>query len=84
MSSARTKLSDRVRPDCEASPWVLEEIKDLEDKLAAVEQAIDDYHYALDTRQHGGVAQDTAFNAIRSALDKRWEQGAELKKRGGG
>jgi hypothetical protein len=24
------KLSDRVRPDCEAAPWVIEEIKKLE------------------------------------------------------
>ena len=28
-----TKLSDRVRPNSEASPWVIDEIKKLEDKL---------------------------------------------------
>ena len=27
------KLSERVRPDCEAAPWVVEEIKRLEREL---------------------------------------------------
>jgi hypothetical protein len=30
-----TKLSDRVRPNSEAAPWVIEEIKRLEAELAA-------------------------------------------------
>jgi hypothetical protein len=33
VSNAATKLSDRVRPDVEAAPWVVEEIKKLERKL---------------------------------------------------
>jgi hypothetical protein len=49
--------------------------------LAAVRQAIADYHYALDTRQHGGVAQDRAFSVICMALGTHWVQGAELAKR---
>lgn len=28
------KLSERVRPNCEAAPWVIEEIKRLERELA--------------------------------------------------
>jgi len=28
------KLSERVRPDCEAAPWVVEEIKRLERELS--------------------------------------------------
>jgi hypothetical protein len=31
-------LSDRVRPNCEAAPWVVEEIKKLEDKLASTKE----------------------------------------------
>jgi hypothetical protein len=47
-------------------------------ELTAVKDAIRDYHYALDTRQHGGVAQDRAFNAICQAMGMHWTQGAEL------
>ena len=28
------KLSERVRPNCEAAPWVIEEIKRLEQELS--------------------------------------------------
>jgi hypothetical protein len=28
------KLSDRIRPDVEAAPWVIEEVKKLEQELA--------------------------------------------------
>lgn len=31
--SNKTKLSERVRPDCEAAPWVIKEIKKLESEL---------------------------------------------------
>lgn len=34
MNSEKPKLSDRVRPDVEAAPWVVEAIKKLEAKLA--------------------------------------------------
>jgi hypothetical protein len=103
--TTQIKLSDRVRPNSEASPWVIAEIKTLEAKLTnceiklsniyndeigpketqleEIEKAIADYHYALDTRQHGGEAQDAAFSRIRQALGKHWKQGEELKKRGG-
>jgi hypothetical protein len=29
----RTKLSDRIRPNTEAAPWVVEEVKRLEEEL---------------------------------------------------
>ena len=51
------------------------------DTEAAIRKAVADYHYALDTRQHGGVAQDTAFNAICKALGMYWQQGAEKARR---
>lgn len=51
------------------------------DQLEKVRAAIRDYHYALDTRQHGGVAQDRAFNAICVALNMSWRQGEEAAAR---
>lgn len=53
------------------------------DVTPAIRQAITDYHYALDTRQHGGVAQDKALTAICNALDMQWQQGQEVERRGG-
>jgi hypothetical protein len=34
------KLSDRIRPNSEAAPWVIEEIKKLEAKLADMKDKI--------------------------------------------
>lgn len=45
--------------------------------LEPIRQAIRDYHYALDTRQHGGVAQGKAVRAIEEALGMNWKQGEE-------
>lgn len=33
-----TKLSERVRPDSEAAPWVVEEIKQLENTIEEVDR----------------------------------------------
>lgn len=46
--------------------------------LEPIQQAIRDYHYALDTRQHGGVAQGKAVGAIEEALGMPWKRGEEL------
>lgn len=32
-------LSNRIRPDCEAAPWVIEEVKKLEAQLKTFERA---------------------------------------------
>lgn len=48
---------------------------------SATETAIRDYHFALDSREHGGVAQDKAIKAIESALNLHWRQGEELERR---
>lgn len=45
--------------------------------LVAIRQAIRDYHYALDKRQHGAVAADTALGKISDALGMQWVQGKE-------
>ncbi|MFM0095608.1 hypothetical protein PQQ87_08345 [Paraburkholderia nemoris] len=50
-------------------------------QLEEIKQAVRDYHYALDTRQHGGIAQDRAFNAICKTLGMHWQQGAEKARR---
>lgn len=51
-------------------------------RLKAIKSAISDYHYALDMRQHGGVAQDQAFNAICEAMGMHWwHQGEEKARR---
>ncbi|WP_137104380.1 hypothetical protein [Azospirillum argentinense] len=45
------------------------------DPLGMVRQAIADYHYALDTRQHGGTAAHQAIDAIKAHLGITWEPG---------
>ena len=37
-----SKLSDRVRPNSEAAPWVIEEIKRLEAALAKLAEGLDE------------------------------------------
>lgn len=51
------------------------------DPLAPIRQAIADYHYALDTRQHEGMAIDRALEAIKTALAMPWVPGAEKARR---
>ena len=51
------------------------------DARDAVSQAVRDYHFALDTRQHGGVAAGKALGAIQEALGLNWVQGAEASAR---
>lgn len=50
-------------------------------QLDAVRQAIRDYHFALDSRRHGGVAADAALGVIESVLGMGWKQGAEAAAR---
>lgn len=49
--------------------------------LATIEQALRDYHYALDSRQHGGVAADQALSTIAQTMGMRWKQGEEAARR---
>jgi len=49
--------------------------------LAAIIHAVQGYHFALDTRQHGGVAANQALNAVMDALGMHWRQGAEKARR---
>lgn len=43
--------------------------------------AVRDFHYALDTRQHGLIAADRALNAIQNTLGMVWEPNLERKRR---
>ena len=43
-----------------------------------------DYYYALDTRQHGDIAQAEAFERLEAALGMQWEPGLVKRKRGNG
>lgn len=51
------------------------------DAMEPVRQAVRDYHYALDDRQHGGVAAHKAIYAIEEALGMHWKQGLEASLR---
>ena len=50
-------------------------------RITAIEQAIRDYHYALDCRKHGGVAEVQTFGAICNAMKMDWVQGQESERR---
>ncbi len=50
-------------------------------KLEHIEGALRDYHFALDSRQHGGVAADHLVKAVEHAFDSHWQQGAEAARR---
>ena len=49
-------------------------------KLQEIEKAIEEYHLALDRREHGGIAEHNAFNRICNVLGKHWERGEALKR----
>ena len=36
----KTKLSERIRPDSEAAPWVIAEVKKLEERIEYMEASI--------------------------------------------
>ena len=62
----------RATPPAQAADSVLDAAR-----LAKITQAIRDYHFALDCREHGGVAMARAWNAICDVLNMDWVQGAE-------
>lgn len=52
------------------------------ERLDRIRKAINTYHLALDTRQHGGVAMDRAFNIITDAMDMPWKPGNAARAHG--
>lgn len=49
--------------------------QELQLKLHSIKKTIIKYYLALDRREHGGVAQDKAFNEMQQILGMHWEQG---------
>jgi hypothetical protein len=41
-------LSDRIRPDCEAAPWVIKEVKEMESEIKRLKDQNDRYQEALE------------------------------------
>jgi hypothetical protein len=46
-------------------------------ELLAIDDALRDYHFALDTREHGGVAASKLVHAIEAAFGRHYAHGAE-------
>ena len=66
-----------ARPRASRVPRVLEDAA----RLEQIADAIRDYHYALDTRQHAGIAITSAFETISTAMGMSWAQGIEATRR---
>lgn len=92
LDSVEKHLKDDVRfprhfPGIHGSPdpapsdlrtWV-----QLRRERAAIIAAIRDYYFALDSRQHGGVAESAAFSRIEEVLGMQWIPGEEKVRRAG-
>jgi hypothetical protein len=50
------------------------EVEVLTTELSNIRAAITDYYHDLDSRKHGGVAMDRAFNKIEQALGMSWHE----------
>lgn len=48
--SKKTKLSDRIRPNSEAAPWVIKEIKEIESEISRLTEALKDISEGLETK----------------------------------
>lgn len=59
--------------------WVLRILS--ANQLDRIRAHVANYHLALDNREHGGIAQHMAFDAICKELGTYWTQGEEAKRR---
>jgi hypothetical protein len=50
--------------------------------LSEVGAKLSDYHFALDSRQHGGAAANALASQLETVLARPWAPGQEAKKRG--
>lgn len=66
---------------CERCGCVHPDVSDDASRLRAIRQAIADYHYALDTRQHAGIAAHRAVDVVQCVLDCFWRRGEEKARR---
>ena len=68
-------MSDLEHDDDESRCWRCQ------DRIEALEAALRDYHFALDSRKNGDVAADNLRRRIEEILGMPWEQGVEMKRR---
>jgi len=69
----------RVALGAEQPQTVDAEVARLDPRVSRLYDALRDYHHALDTRQHGGVAADQLVKAVETILGIPWTQGATLE-----
>jgi len=85
MNITNPKLSDRLRPDVEAAPWVIAEIESLEQRLEQAHADIAGLHDQLEEPQ---IAQDDyrlnkielkesrqQVTLLRDAMEAAWQDG---------
>lgn len=60
-------------------PIPKDQADDMLTALSTVRKAVSEYHLALDSRQHGGVAAGRAVDIIQAALGMPWVAGEALK-----
>ena len=68
-----SKLSDRVRPGVEAAPWVCDEIRALEDRIADGTMSVPLLEWAV-SRWRAEVENRPMVNIHRRTLDNTWRQ----------
>lgn len=57
-----------------------EEPNNSAEAIGKIKAAIEKYYMDLDNRQHGGIAQDRAFNEIQEILGLQWRQSKAMQK----
>ena len=67
--------------DSKAAPEPQPTTCDADRLLTAIKCKLADYHFALDTRQHGGTASNALASDIESILATPWNPGQEAQKR---
>ncbi|MBQ4836798.1 hypothetical protein [Pseudoalteromonas luteoviolacea] len=59
---------------------VVENSSEISTQLNLIREAITKYHFALDRREHGAIAQDRAFGEICEVLNMHWEPNPPSRK----
>lgn len=86
------KLSNRIRPDCEAAPFVVKEVKELESRLSAANERIKRMEEAFSYAVNGASAAfDSAgippgefvyrANIVTTRIKRLIEAGDEISKK---
>jgi hypothetical protein len=67
----RIKLSGRVRPNCEAAPWVIDEIKTLEEEVDSLNKKYDDL--MIRAREKSNEVNKQLDESIASTVSQAYE-----------